>query len=473
MTIEGDYTLFAHLETVYLGVLARRTLISTNTERVLRAANGKPIIFMPARHDHHRVQTGDGYAAYVAGAMLGTRDRRHLRRAGVVVGRTRRRHRPARAHRRVRRRHRARGDKFADWAPDDLRITVLVDFDNDSVATALAVADALGPKLWGVRLDTSGQLVDRSLWDEMGDFDPRGVNERLVRKVRAALDDAGHTGVRIVVFGRILGREDRGVRAPRRPRRRVRRRLVADPRRERLHGRHRRHRREAELEDRSSAPPEPAARACRSLARVLWDVDTQVDFVLPDGKLAVPGAAAAVPAMARLVGWARDNGVVHVASADDHELTDPEISAAPDFGNTYPPHCLRGTRGAQSVPATEQVDPLPLSHIAYPPGLVRELVAGRTRDPAAEEELRRVHEPERGGPARCARPGRGDRVRRRNGRLRPRRCRGPAPARSARRLRRGRGTWPRRAADTRRVSRNGVDAGVRFTTSAGRHGGGR
>src|SRR5207344_2407428 len=72
MTIEGDYTLFAHLETVYLGVLARRTLISTNTERVLRAANGKPIIFMPARHDHHRVQTGDGYAAYVAGAMSGT-----------------------------------------------------------------------------------------------------------------------------------------------------------------------------------------------------------------------------------------------------------------------------------------------------------------------------------------------------------------------------------------------------------------
>jgi nicotinate phosphoribosyltransferase len=71
MTIEGDYTLFAHLETVYLGVLTRRTLITTNTARVVEAANGKPIIFMPARHDHHRVQTGDGYAAYVAGAMIG------------------------------------------------------------------------------------------------------------------------------------------------------------------------------------------------------------------------------------------------------------------------------------------------------------------------------------------------------------------------------------------------------------------
>ena len=91
--------------------------------------------------------------------------------------------------------------KFAEWADPDLHITVLVDFANDSVATALAVADALGPRLWGVRLDTSGQLVDRSLWDEMGDFDPRGVNERLVRKVRAALDGAGHSDVRIVVSG--------------------------------------------------------------------------------------------------------------------------------------------------------------------------------------------------------------------------------------------------------------------------------
>src|SRR3954453_23367029 len=72
LTIEGDYTTFAHLETVYLGTLARRTLITTNVVRVLEAANGKPVIFMPARHDHHRIQTGDGYAAYVAGLVVGT-----------------------------------------------------------------------------------------------------------------------------------------------------------------------------------------------------------------------------------------------------------------------------------------------------------------------------------------------------------------------------------------------------------------
>jgi nicotinamidase/pyrazinamidase len=97
----------------------------------------------------------------------------------------------------------------------------------------------------------------------------------------------------------------------------------------------------------------------------------------PDGKLYVPGAEQTAPAMRRLVAAARAAGVVHVASADDHELTDPEISAEPDWRNTYPPHCLRGTRGAQKIPETEQADPLPLSHIPFPPGLVPGLVEGR------------------------------------------------------------------------------------------------
>src|SRR5438093_4735691 len=99
--------------------------------------------------------------------------------------------------------------------------------------------------------------------------------------------------------------------------------------------------------------------------------------MLPEGKLYVPGAEETVPAMKRLVEAAREAGVVHVASADDHELTDPEISDEPDFSNTYPPHCLRGTRGAQKIPETEQADPLPLSLVPFPPGLVPGLVAGR------------------------------------------------------------------------------------------------
>ena len=201
MTIEGDYTLFAHLETVYLGVLTRRTLITTNTARVVEAANGKPIIFMPARHDHHRVQTGDGYAAYVAGAMVGaeigvTSDAQASWWGGRGVGTVPHALIASYGGNTV-----LAATKFAEWATEDMNIVVLVDFENDSVRTALEVARALGPRLWGVRLDTSGQLVDRSLWNEMGDFDPRGVNERLVRKVRDALDADGFERVRIVASG--------------------------------------------------------------------------------------------------------------------------------------------------------------------------------------------------------------------------------------------------------------------------------
>src|SRR5213082_2923236 len=216
LTIEGDYTSFAQLETLYLGVLARRTLITTNVVRVLEAANGKPIIFMPARHDHHRVQTGDGYAAFVAGQIVGapigvTTDEQASWWGGKGVGTVPHALIGAYGGNTV-----LAATKFADLADPDINITVLVDFENDSVGTALEVARALGPRLWGVRLDTSGQLVDRSLWNEMGDFDPRGVNERLVLKVREALDRDGFERVKIVVSGgfdaeRIRAFESRGV----------------------------------------------------------------------------------------------------------------------------------------------------------------------------------------------------------------------------------------------------------------------
>jgi nicotinate phosphoribosyltransferase len=201
LTIEGDYTTFAHLETLYLGTLARRTLITTNVVRVLEAANGKPLIFMPARHDHHRVQTGDGYAAYVAGQILGapigvTTDEQASWWGGTGIGTVPHSLIAAYDGDTV-----AAAKHFADWAPLDMNVTVLVDFENDSVHTALDVAHALGPRLWGVRLDTSESLVDRSLWGEMGDFKPTGVNPRLVRKVRDALDAAGFAEVKIVVSG--------------------------------------------------------------------------------------------------------------------------------------------------------------------------------------------------------------------------------------------------------------------------------
>ncbi len=216
MTIEGDYTLFAHLETAYLGVLSRRTLITTNVVRVLEAANGKPIIFMPARHDHHRVQTGDGYAAYVAGRVVGapigvTTDEQASWWGGRGIGTVPHSLIASYGGNTV-----LAATKFGEWASDDINITVLVDFENNSVQTALDVARTLGPKLWAVRLDTSEMLVDRSLWEELGDFKPTGVNERLVRKVRDALDNDGFEQVKIVASGgftieKIKEFEQRGV----------------------------------------------------------------------------------------------------------------------------------------------------------------------------------------------------------------------------------------------------------------------
>src|SRR5215208_110238 len=69
MTIGGDYSEFAHLETVYLGVMARRTLIMRNVREVVDAARGKPILYFPARHDHWLVQTGDGWSAHIGGTI--------------------------------------------------------------------------------------------------------------------------------------------------------------------------------------------------------------------------------------------------------------------------------------------------------------------------------------------------------------------------------------------------------------------
>ena len=196
LTIEGDYSLFAHLETVYLGCLARRSLIMRNVAEVVLAAGGKQIFYFPARHDHWLVQTGDGWAAHVAGAIGVSTEAQASWWGGRGIGTVP--HGLIAAY---------GGDtvkaalKFAERFHEDMNITVLVDFENDSVKTALEVAEALGPRMWGVRLDTSEQLVDRSLLHEMGGFRPTGVNPRLVEKVRGALDGAGFSAVRIVASG--------------------------------------------------------------------------------------------------------------------------------------------------------------------------------------------------------------------------------------------------------------------------------
>ena len=196
LEIEGDYALFAHLETVYLGCLARRTLVMGNVREVVSAARGKPILYFPARHDHWLVQTGDGWAAHVAGAIGVSTDAQASWWGGRGIGTVPHGLIAAFGGDTV-----AAATAFARHYAADMNVTVLVDFDNDSVGTALAVADALGDDLWGVRLDTSDTMVDRALWATMGQDKPTGVTPRLVHAVRDALDAAGHQRVQIVVSG--------------------------------------------------------------------------------------------------------------------------------------------------------------------------------------------------------------------------------------------------------------------------------
>ncbi len=213
LQIDGDYALFAHLETVYLGVLARRTRIMRNVRGVVEAANGKPILFFPARHDHWLVQTGDGWAAHVAGAIGVSTDAQASWWGGRGVGTVPHGLIAAFGGDTV-----AAARAWADRFADEMNVTVLVDFENDSVRTALEVADALGDRLWGVRLDTSELMVDRALWADMGDFKPTGVNPVLVQRVRDALDDAGHRHVHIVASGGFDAREDPRASSGRAPR---------------------------------------------------------------------------------------------------------------------------------------------------------------------------------------------------------------------------------------------------------------
>ena len=196
LMIEGDYSLFAHLETVYLGCLARRSLIMRNVAEVVEAARGKEIFYFPARHDHWLVQTGDGWSAHVAGAIGVSTEAQASWWGGRGIGTIPHGLIAAYGGDTVR-----AATVFADRFEGEMNVTVLVDFENDSLRTALEVADALGPRLWGVRLDTSEDMVDRSLFGELGGFRPTGVNPRLVEKVRRGLDEAGHTGVRIVASG--------------------------------------------------------------------------------------------------------------------------------------------------------------------------------------------------------------------------------------------------------------------------------
>lgn len=194
LTIEGPYHLFAHLETAYLGVLARGSRVATQTRDIVTAAGAASVLFFGARHDHPGTQMADGYAALVAGAAAVASDAQGhlLDRSGVGTIP----HGLIAAY---------GGDtllaaqRFLAHMPKEVALVALVDFDNDCVGTSLRLAHALGERLRGVRLDTSNSLVDATL--AARGSAATGVNPELVEAVRTALDGDGFGYVEIVVSG--------------------------------------------------------------------------------------------------------------------------------------------------------------------------------------------------------------------------------------------------------------------------------
>lgn len=198
LTIEGPFRYFAHLETVYLGLLARRTMVATNVRNVVREANGKPIFFMPARHDSWEVQEGDGMAALEAGAASVSTDAQGARELRPGTG--------TMPHALIAAFDGNTVEAALAYAKHygQEPITVLVDFDNNCAHTAVDVATALwqeGYQLAAVRLDTSESLVDMGLIARLGQFKPTGVCVELVRHVRETLDWRGFHHVKIIVSG--------------------------------------------------------------------------------------------------------------------------------------------------------------------------------------------------------------------------------------------------------------------------------
>jgi nicotinate phosphoribosyltransferase len=196
MTIEGDFAAFAHLETLYLGVLGHRTRVCTNVRELVDVARPKPVMFLGARDEHYLMQPGDGFAAMVGGAKEVATLAQGALWDGKIVGTIPHTLIAAFGGNTV-----AATKQLAKQLDENVHLLALVDYENDVARTSVEVARALGDRLWGVRLDTSEHMVDRSLLPQLGSFRPTGVNPQLVWNVRNALDSEGFGDVQIVVSG--------------------------------------------------------------------------------------------------------------------------------------------------------------------------------------------------------------------------------------------------------------------------------
>ena len=176
----------------------------------VRAAQSKPVMFFGARDDVLWTQPGDGYSAMVGGVKMVSTEAQASFFGGKAVGTI--------PHALI---AALGGDtvkatkRFAETI-EGVDVIALVDYDNDCVKTSLDVARALEDRLWGVRLDTAENMVDKSVFSQMGGVQSHGRQCELVWNVRNALDAEGFGDVKIIVSGgfdaaRICAFEEDGV----------------------------------------------------------------------------------------------------------------------------------------------------------------------------------------------------------------------------------------------------------------------
>lgn len=196
MHITAPYVYLAHLESLYLGILARLTRIATNVRHIVDAANGKQVLFFADRFDYFFNQEADGYAAFIGGVTnicteaqgiwINEKAAGTMPHALIAINNSN-------TNETVR--------LYAKYYPES-PLVALVDFDNDCIATSLQAAREFGTTLWGIRIDTAKNLVDKSLQTlPEKNKELHGVNPTLVKLLRSKLDMEGFSQIKIIVSG--------------------------------------------------------------------------------------------------------------------------------------------------------------------------------------------------------------------------------------------------------------------------------
>jgi nicotinate phosphoribosyltransferase len=194
LKVTGKYEDFGYLESIIDGILARRSSVATNTMAVVRALRGHDCFSMADRQDDYVTQRGDGYATYVAGIKkfstdaqgewvgvkgMGTMPHALIEICGGDICKA--------------------VDLYHKEFPEE-KVTALIDYHNNVVPDTIRVAKHLGKVLRGVRVDTSGALIDHYFDDkDTSGFNPHGVCKELIYGLKKALVQEGLDWVKITV----------------------------------------------------------------------------------------------------------------------------------------------------------------------------------------------------------------------------------------------------------------------------------